>query len=131
MTLKLTLKPGESVFIGTTRMTVDSRSTCIVYIDGDAPILRANEMLDPAGSDQPLQRFRYVLQEMYLKNDFVTLIGDYFDAAAALVTSRPDAREGVARANQLLATGALYEALKVGKQMAQSEVIELSQRRAG
>ena len=54
MTLKLTLKPGESVFVGTTRVSVVSRSTCTVLIEGTAPVMRAAEWLDEAEATTPL-----------------------------------------------------------------------------
>ena len=118
MTLKLTLKPGESVFIGTTRLSVVSRATCTVLIDGKAPVIRASEWLDEAGATEALPRFRYILQEMYLRDDRVGLIQEYFVAAAALLAEMPGARTGVNRINELLMIGSLWEAVKVGKELA-------------
>ena len=118
MTLKLTLKPGESVFIGTTRLSVVSRATCTVLIDGDAPVIRASEWLDEPEGTEALPRLRYILQEMYLRDDRVGLIQEYFVAAAALLAEMPGARAAVSRINELLMTGSLWEAVKVGKELA-------------
>jgi flagellar biosynthesis regulator FlbT len=118
MTLKLTLKPGESVFIGTTRLSVVSRATCTVLIDGNAPVIRASEWLDETDATETLPRFRYILQEMYLRDDRVGLIQEYFVAAANLLAERPEARAWVSRTNELLMTGSLWEAVKVGKELA-------------
>lgn len=120
MTLKLTLKPGESVFIGTTRLSVVSRATCTVLIDGNAPVIRASEWLDEIEATGALPRFRYILQEMYLRDDRVGLIQEYFVAAATLLAEMPQARDGVSRVNELLMTGSLWEAVRVGKELARS-----------
>jgi flagellar biosynthesis regulator FlbT len=118
MTLKLTLKPGESVFIGTTRLSVVSRATCTVLIDGNAPVIRASEWLNESEATEALPRFRYILQEMYLRDDRVGLIQDYFVAAANLLAEMPQARISVARINELLLDGSLWDAVKVGKDLA-------------
>ncbi len=118
MTLKLTLKPGESVFIGTTRLSVVSRATCTVLIDGNAPVIRASEWLNESEATEALPRLRYILQEMYLRDDRVGLIQDYFVAAANLLAEMPQARISVARINELLLTGSLWDAVKVGKDLA-------------
>jgi len=118
MSLKLTLRPGESVFVGTTRVTVEAESTCTVYVSGVAPILRASEMLDAATAAEPVARFRYVLQEMYLSDDFAGLVGDYVDAVSDLLAEQPDLADEIRQANQKLRVGKLYEAVKIGKRMA-------------
>lgn len=117
MSLKLTLRPGESVFVGTTRVTVEAESTCTVYVSGEAPILRASDMLEEADATEPVARFRYVLQEMYLSDDFAGLVGDYVDAVSQLLAEQPDLAEAVREANQKLRVGKLYEAVKIGKRL--------------
>ena len=118
MTLKLTLKPGESVYIGKTRLTVEAQATCTVYVNGSAPIMRANEMIEPGAANESVSRYRYVLQEMYLSDDFQTMIADYVEAVAKLLAERPDLSENVQEANQMVRLGKLYDAVKIGRRMA-------------
>jgi len=118
MTLKLTLKPGESVCIGTTRLTVRSAATCTVLIDGDAPVMRAGDMLEEAHASEPMARFRYVIQEIYLRGQSPERMDAYVDAAVGLIASRPDIAASVQRVNALLRTGSVFEAVKFAKRLA-------------
>ena len=113
MTLKLTLKPGESVFVGTTRVSVISRSTCTVIIEGTSPVMRGAEWLDSSEAATPLDRFRYILQEMYLRNSTHELILDYFKAAEALFAAEPDLRAVIGEVNDRLLEGALWDAVRL------------------
>lgn len=117
MTLKLSLKSGESVFVGRTRLTIEADATCVVYVNGDAPILRANEMVDAAKATDSLGRFRYVLQEMYLSNDVGALVTDYVEAVSRLLSEHPELGRNVLEANEKLRLGKLYEAVRIGKRM--------------
>jgi flagellar biosynthesis regulator FlbT len=118
MTLKLTLKPGESVCIGTTRLTVRSTATCTVLIDGDAPVMRAGDMLEEADASEPMARFRFVIQEIYLRGQSPELMDAYVDAAVSLIASQPDIAGSVQRVNAMLRTGTVFEAVKFAKRLA-------------
>ena len=119
MTLKLTLKPGESVYIGHTRLTVASQATCTVYVDGVAPVLRANEMIGESDIAESVSRFRYVLQQMYLGDDVQAMLTDYVDAVSQLLAERPDLTSNVHDVNQMVRIGRLYEAVKIGRKMSE------------
>lgn len=118
MSLKLTLKPGESVFVGRTQLTIESESICTVFVDGDAPVMRANEMINFSNATEAVPRFRYVLQEMYLSEDFGALIGDYVDAVSRLLVEHPELSDDIRDANAKLRVGRLYDAIKISKKMA-------------
>ncbi len=118
MTLKLTLKPGESVCIGTTRLTVRSTATCTVLIDGDAPVMRAGDMLEDGEACKPMDRFRFIIQEIYLRGQSPELMDAYVDAAVSLIASAPDIAGSVQRVNAMLRSGTVFEAVKFAKRLA-------------
>ena len=118
MTLRLTLRPGESVYIGRTRVTVEAEATCSIIVQGKLPIMRANDMLDAANANESVARFRYVLQEMYLSDDLGAMIVDYVDAVSQLLAEHPDFDESIREANEMVRIGNLYQALKIGKKLA-------------
>ena len=115
MTLRLTLKPGEAVLIGTTRLTVASKGPCTVILEGNAPVMRAAECIEEVEAVDPMSRFRYVLQEIYLRNDLQGLQREYFTAASRLIAAQPEMLAVVERANEYLHEGALWEAVRLGR----------------
>lgn len=64
--LRLTLKPGEFFYIGRSRVLVPTQSIYKVYIDGDEPILREQDVIAPEDAHTPLEQLHLVLQEFYL-----------------------------------------------------------------
>jgi flagellar biosynthesis regulator FlbT len=115
MTLRLTLKPGEAVLIGTSRLTVASKGPCTVILEGNAPVMRAAECIEEVEATDPMSRFRYVLQEIYLRNDLQGLQREYFTAASRLIAAQPEMLALVERANEYLHEGALWEAVRLGR----------------
>lgn len=115
MTLRLTLKPGEAVLIGTSRLTVTSKGACTVILEGDLPVMRAAEYIEETEATDPLSRFRFVLQQIYLRNDLPGLQADFLRAAARLVAAQPEMLSLVERTNDCLQEGALWEAVKLGR----------------
>lgn len=59
--------------------------------------------------------------EMYLRYDPAALVRDYFEAASGLIAIQPQAIDWVTRTGQMLLSGALYEAVKLGKEAAERE----------
>lgn len=111
MTLKLTLKPGEAVYIGLTRLTVVSGATCTVLVDGNAPVLRSNEMVADTCVDL-LDQYRYLLQQMYLSGDSRLML-DYVDVTGRLAREMPALSDAIFAANSKVRDGRLYDAIKI------------------
>ena len=120
MTLKLTLRPGEAVHIGKVRIVVEARSTSVIYIDGDAPVMREAECVDPADTS-PLNRLRYVLQQMYLENDRLGWLAGYYAAAAALLGAMPAQIREIDRISGLVGTDDLWAAMRAGRDLRRRE----------
>src|SRR3954451_1248744 len=68
MALRVELKPGERIIIGESLIT-NSDSRAAFLIDGDAPILREEDILTAEPADTPVKRVYLCVQMMYLEKD--------------------------------------------------------------
>lgn len=64
--LKLAIKPGEKIYIGRSTLLIRADTTVTVYIDGDQPVLKDREAIDPKTAVTPVDQLHALLQEMYL-----------------------------------------------------------------
>lgn len=118
MTLKLTLKPGEGVFIGGSRVQVLARGISTLLISGDAPVLRDEFAIDPGEVVDTSSRLRLVLQKMYLTGAVAAYHEEYFDLVQSLLAECPSALDFVSNLNRCLLVGDVYQAIKLGKRWA-------------
>ncbi|MGV3576502.1 MAG: flagellar biosynthesis repressor FlbT [Devosia sp.] len=118
MTLKLTLKPGEGVFIGGSRVEILARGISTLLISGDAPVLRAEFAIDPSEVVDTPSRLRLVLQKMYLSGDMAAHHDEYFDLARRLLLEYPTALNWITETNKCLITGDVYKAIKLAREQA-------------
>ncbi|RYE60834.1 MAG: hypothetical protein EOP20_01390 [Hyphomicrobiales bacterium] len=116
MTLKLTLKPGEGVFIGGSRIEVLARGISTLLISGDAPVLRAEFAVDPSEVVDVPSRLRLVLQKMYFSGDMAAHHDEYFDLARLLLLDYPTALDWITVINKCLIVGDVYKAIKLAKE---------------
>ena len=116
MTLKLTLKPGEGVLIGNSRIEVLARGMSTLLISGDAPVLRAEFAIDPSDVVDTPTRLRQVLQKMYLGGDMAAHHDEYFDLARRLLMDSPTALDWITGINKCLVVGDVYKAIKLAKE---------------
>ena len=64
--LKLAIKPGEKIYIGRSTLLIRADTTVTVYIDGDQPVLKDREAIDPKTAVTPVDQLHVLLQDMYL-----------------------------------------------------------------
>lgn len=114
MSLKVELKPGERIIIGTALVRSGDQRVRF-YIEGAAPILREKDILTPATADSPAKKIYLALQLMYLtagleggELTYVALIREFLEAV-------PSAMPFIARINNEVLSGELYKALKTAK----------------
>jgi flagellar protein FlbT len=117
LALKLTMKPGEQLLIGSSRLTVVSEATCTVIVEGEAPVLRADEAIEPDQAVTPLQHLHLCLQQMYLTGDTKAHLDGYFELTKALLIQQPHLAEWISDLNRLLIEGANYRAVKAASKM--------------
>ena len=115
MSLKVELKPGERIIIGTAVVRSGDQRVRF-FIEGDAPILREKDIVTGSTADTPAKTIYLAVQLMYLKGGdisgarehYVPLVRDFLLAA-------PSALPLVDEINRYVLTGELYKALRAAK----------------
>ena len=77
MTLKVELKPGERIIVGTAVIR-NGETRARFQIEGEAPILREKDILTPATADSPAKKIYLAVQLMYLTGDLSAHHAFYF-----------------------------------------------------
>ncbi len=116
MSLKVELKPGERLIIGTAVVrNGDQRSR--LFIEGDAPILREKDILTAATADTPAKKIYLAVQLMYLQQDLSGHNEFYFPLVQDFLSAAPSALPLIAEVNNRILSGDLYKALKAAKKL--------------
>jgi flagellar protein FlbT len=118
--LRVELKPFERIVIGET-VLVNSGTRTSFLIDGDAPILRERDTITAETANTPAKRLYLCLQTMYLKNDIPRYRTAYQGFLRELREVNPGARITIDAANNHVAAGALYKALKEIRKLVKRE----------
>jgi flagellar biosynthesis repressor protein FlbT len=114
MALKVELKPGERLIVGTAVIrNGDARAR--LFIEGDVPILREKDILTAHTADTPARRIYLCVQLMYLEGDLSGQRENYFALIGDFVAAAPSAQPLIDDMNNRILSGDLYKALKVGK----------------
>ena len=124
MALKLTVKPGESFFVGTAEITVQCDAIVNVLVGGKAPVLRSEDYVSDADLSSPAFRLRHAVQQMYLTGDVAGYHVAYFEAVQALLKQSPEHSGLVAEVNGMLMNGAIYKAIKLLKCLSNPELTQ-------
>lgn len=120
MSLKVELKPGERIIIGSSVVTNSDQRTRLV-IDGDAPILREKDIMTPAAADTPAKRIYLAVQLMYLDDDIAAGRENYFALVNEFVAAAPSSLATIDAMNNAILTGNTYKALKSAKKLIEFE----------
>ena len=116
MALRVELKPGERIIIGTAVVrNGDSRAR--LMIEGDAAILREPDILTPATADTPAKRIYLAVQLMYLEGDLAAHDEVYFPLVRDFLQAAPSALPYICEVNNRILSGELYKALKAVKRL--------------
>lgn len=116
MALKVELKPGEKVLVGSCVITNGDQRTKL-FIEGKAPILRERDILAPDTADTPAKAIYLAVQIMYVEGSVDKLQKSYFSLVNELVSAVPSTLPFVDQINNEILTGDLYKALKVAKKL--------------
>lgn len=114
MSLKVELKPGERIIIGTS-VVRNGDQRVRFFIEGDAPILREKDILTPATADTPAKRIYLALQIMYLRGDLALAEEMYTPLVKEFLAAVPSSIELIVAINNEVLSGELYRALKASK----------------
>ena len=117
MALKVELKPGERIIIGSCLITnADQRARLV--IDGEkVPILREKDILTPVTADSPAKRIYLAVQLMYTSPDPRAQHDVYFSLLRDIITAAPSTLHKIEAINNHILNGDLYKALKEAKKL--------------
>ena len=117
MALKVELKPGERIIIGSCMITnADQRARLV--IDGEkVPILREKDILTPVTADSPAKRIYLAVQLMYTSPDQRAQHDVYFSLVRDIIMAAPSTLPKIEAINNHILNGDLYKALKEAKKL--------------
>jgi flagellar biosynthesis repressor protein FlbT len=116
MTLKVELKPGERIIVGTAVIR-NGETRARFEIEGEAPILREKDILTPATADSPAKKIYLAVQLMYLSGDLSAHHQFYFPLVQDFLKAAPSSLPLIAEINNRILAGDLYKALKAVKEL--------------
>lgn len=116
MALKVELKPGERIIIGTSVVTNGDSRTRLV-IEGDTPILREKDILTAETANTPARRIYLAIQLMYFHGAEEPHRKLYGELIQQLVEAVPSTLPFVDRINNALLTGSFYKGLREAKSL--------------
>jgi flagellar protein FlbT len=116
MSLKVELKPGESIIIGECVVTNADQRTRLV-IDGQVPILRKKDILTAKTASSPAKRIYLAVQLMYTSRDPTAHHQIYFELVSDILRAAPTTWPFIESINNYILSGELYKALKQAKKL--------------
>ena len=116
MALKVELKPGERIILGTVVITNDNQRTRL-FIEGNAPILRQKDIMTPEDADSPARRIYLVVQMVYLESDFEKYREEYMTLTKDIVAAAPSMLPQIEAINNEILNQNPYKALKCARRL--------------
>jgi flagellar biosynthesis repressor protein FlbT len=119
MALKVQLRPGEQLYIGSGKITVQTEQMIDVLVEGHLPVMREKDYLPAELATTEARRIYLTLQSAYLSGSFDAHREQYLWRVRTLLDNKPSATPWVADINAGLAEGSVYKALKAARRMIQ------------
>ncbi len=116
MALKVELKPGEQIVIGSVVIRNGNQRAHFI-VEGQAPILREKDILTAETANSPARRIYLAVQLMYLTGDIQENSTIYFELIRDFMAAAPSSAQMIAEINSRILSGDLYKALKVAKRL--------------
>jgi flagellar biosynthesis regulator FlbT len=114
MALKINLKGGDSLLIGTSRLTIAGEGYTTIVIEGDIPIMRESESIGYDDASTPAKLFLFHIQQCYLVGD-----NAHLDLAKDSMSELADTDIAAAREVLILmAQGKQFKALRLARALA-------------
>jgi flagellar protein FlbT len=120
VSLKVELKPGERIIVGSCVITNSDQRTRLT-IEGKMPILREKDILTYEQANTTAKLIYLAVQLMYLEGDFSKLRTEYFALVNAMAATVPASIPLLDAINNEILTGNLYKAIKASKKLIQFE----------
>ena len=120
MALRFDLGPYDQLHIGKCVLK-NSHERALFIVEGEMPILRAKDFLQPALAASSLEKLYCCIQQMYLEEAHEELQGSYLALAARSLTEDPTLYAELQSVDQLIASRQYYKALKGLKKLTRAE----------
>lgn len=114
MALKLTIRPGETVFINGAEICNSGSATSLV-VKNHCRILRESEMISEADVQSPCSRLVYVLQQIVVKDTPLDEMNELAKLAVQILQTMPCAAPQILEIQNLLSEKKTHTAFKKGK----------------
>ena len=120
MSLKIELKPHESIIVGDALITNDNDRVRF-YIDGNVPILREKFILREKEATTPAKRIYFIVQQMYLSKGSTDLQKLFVEYVRDLNEAAPSLREYSNKVVEAMIVGNYYTAIKEAAKLVEQE----------
>jgi flagellar protein FlbT len=120
MALRFDLGPYDQLHIGKCVLK-NSHERALFIVEGEMPILRAKDFLQPALAASSLEKLYCCIQQMYLEEAHEELQRSYLALAARSLTEDPTLYAELQSVDQLIASRQYYKALKGLKKLTRAE----------
>jgi flagellar protein FlbT len=120
--LKITLKPGEKIYVNGAVLKVD-RKVSLEFLN-EVQFLLENHVLQPEDATTPLRQLYFIVQVMLMNPDGADDAREMFRRSLALLLAGFDNDQVLAslkHVDQLVAEGQVYEALKTIRTLYRTE----------
>ncbi len=116
MALKVELKPGEQIVIGSVVIRNGNQRAHFI-VEGQAPILREKDILTAQTANSAAKRIYLAVQLMYLSEDIQTNSSIFFELIRDFMAAAPSSAPLIAEISSRILSGDLYKALKTAKRL--------------
>lgn len=130
MALKISLKPGERLFLGGAAVA-NGRHPCELTILNNVQVLREREIMREEEADTPCKRLYLLVQLMYMDPASLSRYQELFiQLAEDILRAAPSLTATLAGIGEAVAKGDYYPALKRARGLVQEEAHLLERARA-
>ena len=130
MALKLTIRPGETVYINGAEIC-NAGSGLSLVIKNHCRILRESEMIREDQATSPCSKMVFALQQIVLKENPFEELNELSRLAVQILQEMPSAAPQILEIQQLLSEKKTHIAFKKGKSLMALEATSFGQAEAG
>ena len=130
MALKLTIRPGETVYINGAEIC-NAGSGLSLVIKNHCRILRESEMIREEQATSPCSKMVFALQQIVLKENPFEELNELSRLAVQILQEMPSAAPQILEIQQLLSEKKTHIAFKKGKSLMALEATRFGQAEAG
>lgn len=123
MALKLTIRPGETVYVNGAEICNSGSATSLV-IKNHCRILRESEMINEGEAHSPCSRLAFVLQQVVLIENPLDELNELSKLAVEILQKMPSVAPQILEIQNLLSEKKAHMAFKKGKVLMALEASE-------